>query len=159
MCSSSGFYASGKCKQLEQNHPYACVVDLFTALCDSVVEQEKEMPSCKICKGIKRSLQVEDKHILGELIPRIGEILDFSENGSLSSSSSKKHSGLAVSGKERHACFLRAMRRFVRAVASWGTVVLFMDDLQWVSAFANTRQHYDVFTLLVSNFRKKMYHE
>lgn len=130
MSSSSGFYASGKCAQLEQNHPYSCVVDLFTSLCNRVSEEEKEMPSCKIRSGIRQSLQAEDCYILSGLIPKIGEMLDLSTT---STSDSQNNENLHSSGKEQHACVLRSLRRFVRAVASWGTVVLFLDDLQWVS--------------------------
>jgi len=129
MSSSSGFYASGKCAQLEQNHPYSCVVDLFTSLCNRVSEEEKEMPSCKIRSGIRQSLQADDCFILSGLIPKIGEMLDLSTT---STTDSQNNENLHSSGKEQHACVLRSLRRFVRAVASWGTVVLFLDDLQWI---------------------------
>ena len=113
------FVISGKCNEMNQNQPYACITDALTMLCDQLCQLDLLFAS--IQQEILGALNNEGR-VLCDFVPAMLNVIgdDHEEVSELK-------------GKERQVRLERVIRRFLGVIATYCPVVIQLDDLQWVS--------------------------
>ena len=115
------FVISGKCNEMNQNQPYACIIDALSVLCDQLCQLDSLLAS--IQQEILCALNNEGG-VLVDFVPAMMNVIgDDHEIVS------------ELKGKERQVRLERVIRRFLGVIATYCPVVIQLDDLQWVSSF------------------------
>ena len=116
---SAPFVISGKCNEMNQNQPYACVVDALSVLCRQLCLLDLLLDSIR--EEIVLALNKEGRVLL-DFCPCMVDIIgDNHENV------------MELQGKAKKVRLMRVVRNFIRVIASYCPLVIVLDDLQWVS--------------------------
>ena len=122
---AGGIYALGKYDFQQQNVPYPAITEACRTICEHLALNP---PSDKRRVQLKKELG-SSIFTLGQILPSILELVGIQKHTEESSSvSSDQVSGRVAEAQHR---FLFAFGGFIRIVASWGPLVIVLDDLQW----------------------------
>lgn len=134
---ANGFFVTGKFDLQHRGEPFSGIASACAEFCDQV-ESIEERPWNSSLDGttfeeIQRKLLDElgsEKTLLTRIIPGLRRIFGFETN------QEGKHGNDGGKGShlETRNRFIYAFRRLLRTAASFGTVVLALDDLQWGDA-------------------------
>jgi predicted ATPase len=149
---ASGFFIRGKFDLEQRDEPYAGIVAACFQLCEDILAL-KELESLSVSSSYKREERKTNNwkfsfadmktrlqealgpeaQLLARMIPNLwqivgGELPIISADGDKNSSNGNNNTGYYAEARDR---FNFAFRRFMRAISSFGPLVLTLDDLQW----------------------------
>lgn len=133
-----GFFLQGKFPQQmrlsrQSVEPYAAFAAACSDLCETIISlydtdhprKDYKFTMAEFREKLDQELGA-DACVLTRVIPALLQILKFDATGT-----SSDDAGDSIGYREAHHQFKYAFRRFIRAVSTFGPVVLVIDDLQW----------------------------
>jgi predicted ATPase len=134
---TAGFYIPGKFEMQQRDEPYSAIGDACQNLCEDLLfhkssKGERSYNRWKFSyeEFVTELKEVVDSYgidLLRTVIPSLDEIVGADPMQAKANSSRSE-----VNYVELKQAFQHAFRRFIRLVASFGPVVLVLEDLQWV---------------------------